>query len=208
LLQVFRFHIFFAGFKESVCHSQYIAGGQLKIAVFITNVCLAALLIAGPSIAQTRLVKSVFGAGGLNISGPNFSVRGTMGQTLTGVERSGPQVAWIGFWYNAGALPPVAVDRGIQGAPGFILEDMYPNPISGAGKGDVATIGYTVPFRSHVVIELFSVLGEKVATLVDREWEAGRHTCMWPASGLPPGIYFYRLTAAGFSETKKAVVQP
>ena len=175
---------------------------------FITKMAAAILFVCSSISAQTHLAKSVFGAGGLNISGPSYSVRGTLGQPLTGPVRSGAQVAWIGFWYDAGALPTVSVDRWDVHAIAFVLEDMYPNPVSASMKGNAAaTIGYSVPFHSHVLIELFSILGEKVATLVDREQEPGRYTCVWPASGLAGGIYFYRLSAAGFSETKKAVIQ-
>ncbi len=179
---------------------------MMSAAFFMRTVTIV-LFVCTTASAQTHLAKSVFGAGGLNISGTGYSMRGTLGQPLTGPARSGAQVAWIGFWYDVSALPVVSVDNRDVHATGFVLEEMYPNPVSVAMNSDrVATIGYTIPFRSRVLIELFSILGEKVAILVDQEQEPGRHTCTWPTSGLTAGIYFYRLSASGFSETKKAIV--
>jgi hypothetical protein len=53
---------------------------------------------------------------------------------------------------------------------------------------------------------VYDILGEKVAVLVSENLSAGTHRVDWNAKGLPSGVYFYRLNANGFTETKKLVL--
>ena len=53
---------------------------------------------------------------------------------------------------------------------------------------------------------MFDVLGREVATLVDEPKDAGTHSVSWDAAGLPSGVYYYRLEAGSFVETRKLVI--
>jgi predicted GH43/DUF377 family glycosyl hydrolase len=117
---------------------------------------------------------------------------------------------WYGIYrWNAWAIGyaiseplPVAVGDSAVGAPsGFALHDAYPNPFN-----PTTTIGYTLSSSASVSLTVFNALGEQVATLVEGDQLAGRHEVMFTASGLSSGIYFYRLMAGSFVETKKLVV--
>jgi hypothetical protein len=57
-----------------------------------------------------------------------------------------------------------------------------------------------------VKLEVFNVLGDRVATLVDGSLAAGVHTALWNASGAASGVYFYRVTVPGHTLTKKAML--
>ncbi len=81
---------------------------------------------------------------------------------------------------------------------GFALLQNYPNPFN-----PTTTIGYDVPVRAHVTIVIYDVLGRQAETLVDGEKQAGRYEVTFDASKLPSGVYFYRLRARNFSETRK-----
>jgi len=73
------------------------------------------------------------------------------------------------------------------------LGQNYPNPFNPS-----TTIPFTLPERSAVVLEVVSLLGERVALPVDGVLEAGEHAVPWSAPGLPSGTYFVRLrTPAG-----------
>jgi hypothetical protein len=79
----------------------------------------------------------------------------------------------------------------------YQLEQNYPNPMNPS-----TTINYTLPNRSHVTLTVFNTLGQSVSTLVNGEMEAGYHKVRFDASGLSSGVYFYRLRAGEFVETR------
>lgn len=84
---------------------------------------------------------------------------------------------------------------------GFVVLQNYPNPFN-----PCTTIRYELPARSHVVLKIFNILGEEVATLVDEGKEAGRYEARWEAKGSASGVYFYRLQAGTFVESKKLII--
>ena len=91
---------------------------------------------------------------------------------------------------------------GLQATPErYALHRSAPNPASGP-----ATIAFSVPEQTHVTIGVFDVLGRKVATLADGQKEPGRHNVRLDAGALPSGTYFYRMSAEGFSETRRLEV--
>ncbi|MFQ6032946.1 MAG: T9SS type A sorting domain-containing protein, partial [Candidatus Zixiibacteriota bacterium] len=57
-----------------------------------------------------------------------------------------------------------------------------------------------------VKLEIYNLLGQKVATLVDEYQEAGQKTVNWEAKDFSSGIYFYKLSASDFTATKKMVL--
>jgi hypothetical protein len=92
-------------------------------------------------------------------------------------------------------------DKGGQIPNHFALDQNYPNPFNPA-----TTFSFSLPVKSLVTLKVFDALGREVATLASEEMSAGSHTMRWNASSVPSGIYFYRLHAGAFTETKKAVV--
>jgi hypothetical protein len=80
----------------------------------------------------------------------------------------------------------------------YVLEQNYPNPFNPS-----TTIRYAVPVRSHVILTVFNALGQQVADLQDREVDPGYHEVQFDARVLSSGVYFYRLKAGVFSETKR-----
>jgi len=83
----------------------------------------------------------------------------------------------------------------------FLLEQNYPNPFNPS-----TTIRYQLPVASEVKLEVYDVLGRKIATLVNERQSAGSYQVVWNASGLSSGTYFYRLQAGTFVETKKMIM--
>ena len=88
----------------------------------------------------------------------------------------------------------------------YMLTQNYPNPFNPS-----TTIEYSLPVRSDVIIEILNVLGQRVKRLVDEEQAAGNYQVIWDSrneSGqrVATGIYFYRLTADGFTKTKKMLL--
>jgi hypothetical protein len=83
----------------------------------------------------------------------------------------------------------------------FSLGQNYPNPFN-----PTTIIRYALPVETHVRIELYTVLGQRVSTLVNDARPAGWHTLTVDGSNLSSGVYIYRINAAGFSETRKMIL--
>jgi hypothetical protein len=83
----------------------------------------------------------------------------------------------------------------------FQLRGNYPNPVQTRTK-----IEFSVPESVPVRIEVFNVLGQRVATLTDETYDRGWHSVDVNASRYASGVYFYRIEAGGFRETGKMTV--
>lgn len=92
-----------------------------------------------------------------------------------------------------------AVERRSADLPAhFGLEQNYPNPFNPA-----TTISFTLPSRSFVALKVFDASGREVSILVSEELSSGTHVRQWNAAGLASGVYFLRLKAGSFIQTKK-----
>ncbi len=78
------------------------------------------------------------------------------------------------------------------------LKDNYPNPFNAQ-----TTITYQLPKAGDVSLDIYNLMGQKVATLVNGNVEAGSHTVVWNAGYYSSGIYFYKLTAGNKVFTKR-----
>jgi hypothetical protein len=83
----------------------------------------------------------------------------------------------------------------------YALEQNYPNPFNPS-----TTIEFEIPRPSRVRLIVYDLLGKEVVRLVDSEMAAIRASIRFDASGIPSGVYFYRLTADGYSRTRKLIV--
>ena len=99
-----------------------------------------------------------------------------------------------------GTNPLVGVVNGEPTAKSFSLAQNYPNPFNPS-----TTIRYELPKAARVTIKIFNTLGQEIVELVNERKDAGYHQVTWNAN-VPSGIYFYRLQAGVFVETKKAIL--
>ena len=95
----------------------------------------------------------------------------------------------------------VGVDNELNVPTVYELYQNYPNPFN-----PTTMIKYAIPKTSKVSLTLFTILGEEMATLVNEEKTAGNYEVEFNASNLPSGVYFYRLQAGSFVETKKMIL--
>ena len=96
--------------------------------------------------------------------------------------------------------------RPAQTPMGFVLGANYPNPFNPA-----TVIPYELAAASQVRLEVFNLLGQRVATLVDGAQAAGAHRAVWNATdaagkAVSAGVYVYRLTVDGVSQTGRMVL--
>ena len=83
----------------------------------------------------------------------------------------------------------------------FSLGQNYPNPFNPA-----TVISFGLPSKSFVSLKVFDALGREVSIVLSEDLSAGTYSRQWNAGGLPSGVYFYRLQAGPFIETKKLVL--
>lgn len=83
----------------------------------------------------------------------------------------------------------------------YYLSQNYPNPFNPA-----TTIEFSIPERSHVLLKVYDVLGNEVATLVNGWMEAINYKVIFDGSKLASGIYYYTLATGNFTSTKKLIL--
>jgi hypothetical protein len=83
----------------------------------------------------------------------------------------------------------------------YLLSQNYPNPFN-----PVTQIQYNLPEQTHVRLEVFNSLGQKVMELVNTQQLAGSHTASFDATELSSGVYLYKITTPSFSQTKKMLL--
>ena len=107
------------------------------------------------------------------------------------------------YWFcvKAGLLSVAVGDDGLPVPAVMYLSQNFPNPFNPS-----TTIRYGLPRRSAVQLTVFNLLGQQVAQLVRGDHEAGDHEVQFNGAGLPRGVYFYRLTAGGFVETRRLLL--
>lgn len=156
-----------------------------------------------------------------NIARTESEIQSTMNQALNGNE-----AGLIGYWkfdegtgtitydatsnHNNGAISGATwvisgvlpVEETIGNIPEeFSLEQNYPNPFNPS-----TTIQFRIPNASFVNLKVYDILGREVATLVNEEKPVGSYDVNFNASQLSSGIYFYKLRAGNFVETKKMIL--
>ena len=83
----------------------------------------------------------------------------------------------------------------------YFLSDNYPNPFN-----PTTLFKYGLPEDAHVVMHIYDVLGRRVETLVDQQQQAGYHEIYWNSGNLASGMYFFRMQAGDFADTKKMML--
>jgi hypothetical protein len=97
---------------------------------------------------------------------------------------------------------PVAINQTGNSVPQvYSLSQNYPNPFN-----PVTNVELKIPEKAFVKLVVFDVLGRETATLVSAELNPGTYEVNWDASIYTSGIYYYRLTAGNFTDTKKMML--
>jgi hypothetical protein len=129
---------------------------------------------------------------------PDVALTGDYIQVVWSDKRAGRSQTY----FRRGRLASASV----RSHPGWAPEDFqlyqnYPNPFNPS-----TTISFSIPRTENVSLKVYDLLGREVATLVDGRKEAGEHSVKWNAEGFASGVYFCRLKAGDFVQTRKLVL--
>ena len=117
------------------------------------------------------------------------------------IDGTDDQVEGNESWF---AIEPTSLgtkDDDVLSPTAFTLKQNYPNPFN-----PVTTISYQLPKTTFVNLSIYNVVGQLVETLVNEYDNAGFHTVEWNASRVGSGVYFYRIEAGEYTETKKCLI--
>jgi hypothetical protein len=108
----------------------------------------------------------------------------------------------VGNFYILTGDSPTEIDNDpISEINDFSLSQNYPNPFNPNTK-----VKYSVPNQSKVIIKIYDVLGNEILTLVNEEKVAGNYEIEFNAASLSSGVYFYKMQADNFINTKKMIL--
>ncbi|MBN1634683.1 MAG: T9SS type A sorting domain-containing protein [Ignavibacteria bacterium] len=113
---------------------------------------------------------------------------------------------YLGRWnWIPGKRITVKLATGIRKENGIVtaysLKQNYPNPFN-----PVTKIGFSVPQNEFVTIRIYDIQGREVSDLVNASLPAGNYSVEWNANGFPSGIYYYRIEAGEFIQTRSMIL--
>jgi hypothetical protein len=95
----------------------------------------------------------------------------------------------------------VTVDKEVLVPSDYALEQNYPNPFN-----PTTTISFSLPSKTFVTLKIFDALGREVSVVLGEELSPGTYSRQWNSANAPSGVYFYRLQAGQYTETKKMLL--
>lgn len=167
-----------------------------KVVCVSGNLRMTAQVDGGSGFASQNSLPVEFGLGNntlvdsLYIYWPSGAVN-----TLTNLQ--GDQFLHI----VEGGTVGVSLGDGISLPENFLQSQNYPNPFN-----DQTTIEYSLPKAFGVSIDIYNILGRKITTLINKVQPAGCHKITWTANGVSSGVYFYKIQAGEFTETKRMLL--
>jgi roadblock/LC7 domain-containing protein len=137
----------------------------------------------------------------------NYGAEMTAAQSVAGYCESEGYRAYLGFWYPLlGSAVAVQQVESPTLPTAFSLKQNYPNPFNPA-----TTIEFAIPRSGLVRLEIYNMLGQLVAVVVNEQLPAGTYRAAWDGCDLwgsqaASGVYLYRLEADNFVMTRKMVL--
>ncbi len=122
------------------------------------------------------------------------------GTIFSGYGRYKPDLAVHSFWVKIDDGSAIE-DAGAVHVTDFRLEQNYPNPFN-----PVTTIRYELPITNFVELNIYNILGQKIAVLVSERQRAGQHVIQWDAARFNSGIYFCQMHSGSFSAKQKLIL--
>ena len=116
------------------------------------------------------------------------------------------QPGWDWFWVIdnvliSGDILTNVTTNGNEIPVDYSLSQNYPNPFN-----PVTTLEYSIPKSGLVTLDVYDVLGKKIATLVNESQDAGNYQIEFKGNYLPSGTYFYRIQSGNFIRVRKMIL--
>lgn len=177
-----------------------------SIPLFVLLILLMLFLPQKELSAQYQIGSWTFNNSSGSSANANYMLTSNMGEPVIGVMSSDQFVLRSGTRYSIGTdtvvtsignpdeLRPDQPDR-------FALEQNHPNPFN-----PTTNIQFDLPQSADVTLIVYNTLGQKITTLIDKRMNAGSYSVQFEGSGLPTGVYIYRIKAGSFITSKKMLL--
>ena len=169
---------------------------------FSISILFCLLFLYTGANAQYVLKNSVFSNGGAVITdGSNYNLLSSTGQNLIGESDDNTYFAFSGFWFQSGHIFTAINDPFMDMPKTFQLYQNYPNPFN-----PLTNIKFALPKGGLVKIEVFNILGQRIATLLNAHKAAGYHIINFDANQFSSGLYFYTIQTENFHKARKMML--
>jgi len=169
------------------------------VTAFVTFLLCMPILVH----AQYVIPVSIIGSSSGSMENSQYRIHGTLGEPIICMMQDRGHIIKSGFWHAATTfkLATYAKPTDAQIPAVFALSQNYPNPFNPA-----TVIPFELPEEIMIRLEIYDVLGRRVALLVDEVKPAGAHQAQWDASGVAGGVYIYQLRAGDFVQSRKLTI--
>jgi hypothetical protein len=191
------------GCSGSSCHSfndndvSAESSGNLEVQVTVSGV-QSGELVAGELVDAGGTVVDVVESTSDN---PFTLTAPVSGRYLVNSGYKKPSRNWDSVYVNIAGNPSSLVNNSNGLITNLELLQNYPNPFN-----PTTTIEFTLSAPAFVTVNIYNHLGQKVVTLLNNEQPAGSSRIKWDATGFASGIYYYRITAGDFEQTRRMLL--
>jgi len=169
--------------------------------VNIHRSAILCIFLISPTLFSQSITGSIFSNGGATTSNESYGCYSILGETLGGISSNEACHVFSGSQFVKNNIV-TSIDRLENSSlpAKYSMSPNYPNPFNPS-----TTIRYDLPKAANVTLRIFNTLGQEIAVLVNEEKEAGYYRVRWDAA-LPSGVYFYRIQAGEYIETKRMIL--
>jgi len=177
--------------------------------LFVLQLVLACFIYQNGAFSQTSTSQVSWSSFNMGFAIPTSAttrVCAAIGQPFVGATQNTSTQVVSGFLVHPfiSGIKTAVEDKTPNESPlptSYELKQNYPNPFNPS-----TTVQFALPKPSAVTLKIIDMLGREIATLVDEKLPAGEHKVVFDTRNLPSGIYYYRLQAEEFSETRKLML--
>jgi hypothetical protein len=155
------------------------------------------IICISPLYSQYQINNYVFGNGGARVTNSDHSISSTLGQTFVGISSNTDFTHYSGYWRSVALLTNVVGEDELIPFKFDLLQN-YPNPFNPS-----TNIKYAIAKQTRVRIEVYNILGQRVAVLVNENKNPGYYTVKFDGSDLATGFYVYRMQTKEYNSIKK-----
>ena len=168
---------------------------------YLIIICLMVFTFIQFTSAQYQILRSIISNGAGSISSSSHNIKSTVGQPSIGIMSNNSYINYTGFWYCGDFYVSIANAMNDQILQKYELFQNYPNPFN-----PMTTIRFALPEAEWVKLEVYTLLGKRVTTLLNEYKTPGVYKVDFEDATLSTGFYIYQIQAGKFRAAHKMML--